>query len=32
MIFAKMPIGINHYPAEATCMDVPLWETGQPFS
>lgn len=25
MICAKMPVGINHYPAEATCMDVPVW-------
>lgn len=32
MICAKMPIGINHYPAEATCMDVPVWKTSQLFS
>lgn len=31
MICAKMPIGINHFPAEATCMDVLVWKTGQPF-
>lgn len=32
MICAKMPVSINYYPAEAACVDVPVWKTGQSFS